>query len=279
MALNSTYLIDANSDSSSTTSNISEFSESAAYRFLTYEIATGERYNSKLLYTIEEKQLYYWNRAYASGDAWVCAFKGCNNRVHIRPDKMCVQKERYYIHKHANQEKKFYECKVLNIIKNKCADLSTFINEKKQAVRDIFYAVLSDYPDVKLDFYKCERGLQMIRSASLPKNPLNCDDISNLFEREDIMNILGRTKTGETFYNGTVEGDDYGFCAFSSPATIALFESRIRYGERVVMMDGTFDIVPLGVFNQLLMIYGIYIDKVCISFKKNITLQIIEKYS
>lgn len=262
MAACNTNFSDANSDSSSTTSNISEFSESAEYRFLTYEITAGERINSKLLFTNDEKQLYYWNRSYASGDAWVCAFKGCTNRVHVRPDKMCVQKERYFNHKHENQEKKFNECKVLNIIKNKCADLSTVLNMKKQAVRDIFYSVLADYPDIKLDFFKCERGLQMIRSASLPKNPLNCNDVSKIFEREELLELLGTATTGETFYNGTLEGDDYGICVFSSAASIKLFESRIEYGERIMMMDGTFAVVPVGTFDQLLIIYGVYMEKV-----------------
>lgn len=192
----------------------------------------------------------------------ICTFKGCTNRVHIRPDKMCVQKERYYNHKHENQEKKFIECKVLNIIKSKCGDLSTILNVKKQAVRDIFYAVLSDYPDVKLDFFKYERGLQIIRSASLPKNPSSCDEISKIFQRKELVELLGTTRNGEIFYNGTMEGHDYGFCVFSSAASIKFFESRTTYGERSVMMDGTFAVVPLGVFDQLLILYGVYMEKV-----------------
>lgn len=191
-----------------------------------------------------------------------CAQQKIVKVVVVRPDKMCVQKKKYFTHKHETQEKKYMEQKILNLIKEKCAHLSTILNEKKKAVRDIFYSVLSEYPDVKIDFYKHERGLQMIRSDSLPKNPLNCNDISKMFERKDTIELLGTTKTGDIFYNGSMEGNDYGFCVFSSPQIITLYQTRIKYGERVIMMDGTFAIVPVGSFDQLLVIYAVYLEKV-----------------
>lgn len=76
------------------------------------------------------------------------------------------------------------------------------------------------------------------------------------------MQLLGTTKDGHEFYNGAVESDDYSFCVFSSKTSIELFSSRIKHGERIMMMDGTFAVVPIGSFDQLLIIYGVYMEKV-----------------
>lgn len=260
-----TNIIDFNNDASSECSSehsaVSEFSEKGkVYRFLSYERITGYRRNSNLLYTIDEKQFYVYNSTNSNGDAFKC--RECNSRVHVRADKMCIQQEKYFVHNHTTREQVYTELKVLNIAKQKCADISTLINERKQSIRDIFYSVLSDYPDVQINFYSIERSLQIIRNSAMPKNPLNCDEISKMFERDDIMQMLGRTSANKTFYNGCMESSEYGFCAFSSVKSIDLFKSRTSYGQRTIMIDGTFDVVPIGPFNQLLVIYGVYIEKV-----------------
>lgn len=121
---------------------------------------------------------------------------------------------------------------------------------------------MSNHPDVSIDFYSVERNLQIIRNKSLPKNPICCDDISKIFEREDIVEILGKSKKGDIFYNGCMETNGFSFCVFSSYISIQTFESRVKFGERTYMMDGTFDSVPMGTFNQLFVIYGVYIEKV-----------------
>lgn len=123
-------------------------------------------------------------------------------------------------------------------------------------MRDIFYSVLSNYPTISIDFYSVERNLQIIRNKSLLKNPFSCDVIAKMFEREDIMEIIGKIKKADIFYNGCMEANEFSFCVFSLFISIQIFESRINFGERILMMDGTFDVVPMGEFNQLLVIYG-----------------------
>lgn len=188
----------ASSECSSISSGVSESSEgSTSYKFLRYEIVPGFRIGSKLLYTKDKKQFYRFNRTNKNGDAYLCAENGCKKRVHLRIDKLCIQQDKYAVHQHETKEKIYEELTVLNEIKSKCADINTLINEKKQSVRDIFYSVMSKHPDVKLEFYKHERGLQMIRNSALPKNPLNCHDIAKIFERADIIYLEQLKK--ETF--------------------------------------------------------------------------------
>lgn len=137
----------------------------------------------------------------------------------MRADKQCLQFTKYYRHSHAsNEQSKYNELKVLNTIKQKCSDLTTLLNEKKQSVRDIFYSILSKYPDCNLSFAKHERSLQLIRSAALPNNPLLCDDVAKMFERQDVMQLVGTTKDGGAFLTVRL---------FSSSASIELFEKKL----------------------------------------------------
>lgn len=238
------------------------------YRFLNYTFMTGYRRDSNLLYSNDEKQFYRFNSKNKSGDAYVCAEikKNCKARVYIQGDKKCVQQEKYSVHTHGTQLEKMWELLVLNLVKDKCADISTLINERKQSFRDIFYSIVSKYPRVQLNFYTHERSLQTIRNNALPRNPKTANDISEIFGREDVMALLGTTKDDKPFYNGAFESQEFSFCMFSSPTTIELLEKNEKYGERVMMMDGTFAVVPIGSFNQLFIIYTVYLEKVDFMF-------------
>lgn len=254
------------SDTGSVVSNLSDISATHSYRFLRYELLPGERINSELLYTNDEKHFYRYNSTVKSGDAYLCSEPKCNKRVHLRKDRLCIQYEKYYVHNHSTKEKKYEELKILNIIKKKCSDLTTVLNERRQSVRDIFYAVLADHPHLKntfgQKFFKQERALQLIRNKSMPKNPKTADEIAKIFARSDVMSLLGNAKDGTVFYNGSVECEDFSFCVFSSTSSIQLFVSRVQPLDRIIMMDGTFGVVPLGSFNQLLIIYSVYMEKV-----------------
>lgn len=225
---------DASSDSSSVISTISEFNENISSRSLKYEFVVGCRKNSNLLYTHEENQFYRFNSKNKNGDAYLCAEKSCKSRVHMMQDKTCIQQLKYFKHNHETKEQKYEDLKVLNIIKMKCADISTLMNSKPQSVRDIFYSVLSNHQNVKLSFYSFERTLQMIRNDSLPKNPISCDDISKMFQLPEISNLIGKTKDEKDFFNGVFESDDYAFAVFSSRTSIEIFESHEEYGSRVI---------------------------------------------
>lgn len=235
----------------------------APYRFMNYVFTSRGRRTSKMIYTTDEEQYYVFNSKNKDSDAYQCV--DCKSRVHLRKDEQLIQKQRFYGHKCPKKGLEFSENTVLNEIKQKCGDISTLMNEKKQSVRDIFYSVISKYPTAKLNFHEKERGLQMIRSAKLPKNPNNINEIEKIFDKEEIRNLLGKSKTNGVFYDGVLEGDGYSACFFSSKDSIEVLEEYVPYGEREIMMDGTFDVVPLGSFNQLLVIYGVYMGKVCLS--------------
>lgn len=238
-----------------------------SYRYLEYIFTQGNRRKSNLIYTIEEEQYYRFNEHNKDCDAYKCV--DCNSRVHLRNGGILIQKKRYFKHTHLSKASKFDQLAVLNEVKEKCADISTIINEKKQSVRDIFYSVLSKYPNLKVDFTSSlQRNLQLIRTSALPKNPYNGTEIAKMFESEKVMNLIGISKTKSIFFDGVIEAsgpkedDNYSACFFSSKDSLDIFEQNVPYGERNIVIDGTFDVVPLGTYKQLLVVYAVYMEKV-----------------
>lgn len=115
-----------------------------------------------------------------------------------------------------------------------------------------------------MDYFKYERTLQLIRSASFPKNPVTCDEISEAFQNRNIMDAIGRSQhvTKDEFYNGIVQNEQYSFCVFSSKHIMNMIENHIEVDRRHYLLDATFKVVPVGPFNQFLIFYVNYIQKV-----------------
>lgn len=252
------------SSASSALSSVSDIIENnSSFRYMRYKITTGKRRNSKMIFTTDEEQYYSFNSSNKNCDAYKCV--ECNSRVHLnKVTNILTQKVRYYVHNHAKKGKLEENLNILNEIKMKCADITLLINGRKQSVRDIFYSVLSKYPAADIEFFKHERTLQLIINAALPKNPVNTSDIVNIFQRDDLMQLLGNAKDNSQFFDGVLEGNDYSACFFSSKPAIELFEINVLPGKRVIMIDGTFDVVPVGSFKQLLIIYAVYMEKVSV---------------
>lgn len=146
---------DVSSVSSSIASTVSNLSDDPSYRFMSYVFTSRDRRTANMIYTTDEEQFYRFNSKNKDCDAYQCT--DCKSRVHLRKDKMLIQKKCYYNHKCAKKGNESAEKVVLNEIKQKCGDFSTLMDERKQSVRDIFYSVLAKYPTVKLDFYPRER--------------------------------------------------------------------------------------------------------------------------
>lgn len=78
------------------------------------------------------------------------------------------------------------------------------------------------------------------------------------------MDSIGRSQHlgNAPFFNGPVQTEQYAFCVFSSKYIIDLIEKHIDVNNRCYSLDGTFKVVPVGPFNQLLIFYVNYIEKV-----------------
>lgn len=106
-----------------------------------------------------------------------------------------------------------------------------------------------------------------MKKQSVPKSPTSVAAILELFGKEDIMKSFGSTFSGDSdendglsdgvhkFFDTAVEKDGYSFCIFSSKPIIGLIETHIPRHLWHILMDATFKTVPVGPFNQLLILH------------------------
>lgn len=90
----------------------------------------------------------------------------------------------------------------------------------------------------------------------MPKNPENVEAINEAFEDANIFKVFGQTAhkvDPERLFDGAIRKETHSFCVFSSKKIIKMVEENVD--EYHVLMDATFKIVPIGQFQQLLILY------------------------
>lgn len=100
----------------------------------------------------------------------------------------------------------------------------------------------------------------------MPPSPVDVREICAVFDKQAVFDSYGSTLqtvdlNGDTlenkysFFDGAVDNGDHAFCIFSSKVSIQLIEKEIPPDQRQILMDATFRTVPVGPFNQLLILY------------------------
>lgn len=110
---------------------------------LEFEIITGLRVGTSLMYIKSEQQLYKVNSKLKESTIYLCVNRNCKARAKImKKTQKCVRHNKFE-HNHPNAEKKYDETKVLNIIKEKCSKLTDLLRGSQfLTVRDVFNTVL-----------------------------------------------------------------------------------------------------------------------------------------
>lgn len=112
------------------------------------------------------------------------------------------------------------------------------------------------------------RHLIRIRNGVMPVTPNSPAEIKANFQNEDIMAEFGMTQATPThpssaFFRDVVVERDFAYCIFASQQIIDEIE-QLAPERRNYYMDGTFKVVPYCSFNQLLIIYCEFFQKVYI---------------
>lgn len=108
---------------------------------------------------------------------------------------------------------------------------------------------------------------QRARLASIPPNIIDVPSIIDTFSRSDNMDKFGKTVSGNTFYKTAYSCMEFSYCVFASDDIIKMFQQGIPAESRNFLMDATFKSCPLGIFNQILIIYISYLDSVIFFLK------------
>lgn len=108
-------------------------------REISYILVPGQRLNSELLYSIDEKNLYRRNARKKQGSYYLCKEVNCGIRILCNANGKCFRTDETRQHLHADHEEEYKRNVIQNEIKVRCikGEKST-IN-----VREIFNEAIS----------------------------------------------------------------------------------------------------------------------------------------
>lgn len=106
------------------------------------------------------------------------------------------------------------------------------------------------------------RNMHRYRDKVIPHNASTPAAIAKSYSDPNIMKLYGTTKTNRPFFKTVYECGTFSYCVFASDDIIDKFQEKIPLQRRDFMMDATFKVVPYGKFNQLLIIYITYLERV-----------------
>lgn len=120
----------------------------STYDFIDFELMTGARTNSEILFTSTEHQMYTFNASSRLGKSYLCSYRlngkrACKARVYLINENRCIKSKTAQPHSHSEDMltlKRELVC--LNEMKRRCVQLESFLSTSRLTVRDIFNQVL-----------------------------------------------------------------------------------------------------------------------------------------
>lgn len=109
-----------------------------------------------------------------------------------------------------------------------------------------------------------QRGLQYLTAKVFIRSPSTPNEIVESFNLERIWNEYGITKHEDNpchFFKACIQEDGFSYCIFFSETIASIITEHILPQQRKYMIDGTFKIVPMGVYKQLLIIHVDYFEE------------------
>lgn len=103
-----------------------------------------------------------------------------------------------------------------------------------------------------LSYPKVKRTIERKKNERYPREP-TIGTIKMEFAKPEIMNKYGYTLDSDAkFYIDTVVQSDYQFTVFFSDYVAKFIEKNIPVGSRKYLIDGTFDKLPVGYYQLLI---------------------------
>lgn len=109
--------------------------------------------------------------------------------------------------------------------------------------------------DSSLTYKSMARNLRRYTNKKCPSKPTTLAKIIEAYSDPETMEEYGfNLRKTDRFYLDTIETDHGGFVVFASHQIIRMIDEHIPPESRKYMLDGTFDVRPVGSFYQLLVI-------------------------
>ncbi|XP_067635869.1 uncharacterized protein [Eurosta solidaginis] len=195
--------------------------------------------------------------------------KDCPSRIMLFGSE-CIKSKNYKAHNHDNQEALYKELKFLNNVKTKCARLNEKPTENNCAgsIRNIFVntSMENQNESKNIVFNKIQRSLQYIANKNFKNSPKTPAEVQEVFQ-DAVYDKFGYSKLNGNkqwqFFNICYQEEDYAYCVFCSERTVELMKECIPVNsKRNILIDGTFSVLPLGSFKQLLILHCEYFGSV-----------------
>lgn len=211
--------------------------------------AVGKRFDSCLIYTTCDKQLFKKNKNETDGGkAYVCYYKQskCNAKVVIR-DGIGFYEEKSHSHS-ADQEKEYKKFSEEFKIKQRCQ------SDPNLSLRQIFDEE-TDGSTSDSNFEKLKSTMISHKKKVLPKNPSSAEEVESYLEQQIVSGLLAESPTALTYLY--VKRDDYAYLMFQN---INILEKLPV--DRSYNINSSMRVVPAGFFVVLLTISVIKKDMV-----------------
>lgn len=106
--------------------------------------------------------------------------------------------------------------------------------------------------NTQLSYKKVARTIARKKSQRYPNDP-TIQEIQQEFLKPEIMTKYGYTLDGNAkFYMDTIAESDYQFTVFCSDFVRQFVEKNIDVGSRKYLIDGTFDNLPVGYYQLMI---------------------------
>lgn len=118
-------------------------------------------------------------------------------------------------------------------------------------------------------YSRVQRTLERLASPTFLKSPKTPLEVIEAFQIESIWANYGLSrhkKQPRPFFKACISEPEFAYCIFASEAIMQGINDNISAGQRRYLIDGTFKVVPLGCFNQLIVIYIQYLEYQVIHF-------------
>lgn len=109
--------------------------------------------------------------------------------------------------------------------------------------------------------------MQYLAAKVFVTSPTTPAHVMEAFEKMEVYKNFGLTlhegRDQTPFFKVCHDEKDFSYCVFSSDKMIGLTKENIPLNiNRRILIDGTFSIVPIGCFQQLLLVHIEYYEKV-----------------
>lgn len=145
-----------------------------------YIFTPGRRVNSRMLYTVDEEQLYRRQKIHDTFDRFVCSYPRCRSVLNISKPGLAARRGNNATHDHPSQKDTFLKNRFMAQLKTDCASTDGLVDTNA-----LYVAHAEKLVFILVFICKCEFKLNIVYVVlhTETQKALNCAPITSSEER------------------------------------------------------------------------------------------------